>query len=90
MAELEGLIKSLSRKGAVQILEALAQKKELNFNDLARRVGYPVTANRVLKDFSRHGLVQKREIKDSLRSVRYSLTEKGLRVRTLLEQMRKV
>lgn len=89
MDELEGILKSLNRKGAIMILSALGQKNELNFNELARKVGYSVTANRVLKDFSKHGLVKKRELKDSLGTVKYSLTEKGLRIKAILEQMRK-
>jgi len=89
MDELEGLIKSLGRKGAIMILGALANKNEMNFNKLAKEVGYSVTASRVLKDFSRHGLVKKRELKDNLGTVRYSLTEKGLRIKTILDQMKK-
>jgi len=90
MDELEGLIRCLGRKGAVRILEALAYKNEMNFNALARKVGYSVTANRVLKDFSRYGLVKKRELKDKLGTVKYSLTDKGFKVKTILEQMGKL
>jgi DNA-binding HxlR family transcriptional regulator len=90
MDELEGLIKSLGRKGAIEILRALADKNEMNFNKLAKKVGYSATASRVLKGFLMHDLVKKRELKDNLRTVRYSLTEKGLKVKTLLEQMRKM
>ena len=89
MDDLEGLLKCLGRKGAMQILGALTHTKELNFNALAKKVGYSVTADRILRDCSSHGLIMKRELKDRLGTVKYSLTEKGLRVASILEQMRK-
>jgi len=84
----EEIIKSLGRKGALKILDLLAEKKEMSFNEIARNVGYAVTANRVLKEFVKLGIVKKKEMKDKLGTVIYVLTENGLNINSLLVQMR--
>jgi len=86
----EELVRSLGRKGALKILDLLAEKKEMSFNKIARRVGYAVTANRVLKEFVRLGIVMKRETKNHLGTIQYQLTEKGLKMKGLIETLRKI
>ena len=86
----EELVKSLGRKGALKILDLLAEKKEMSFNEIARRVGYAVTANRVLKEFVRLGIVRKKEMKNNLGSVNYLLTEKGIKMIGIIKQIIKI
>ncbi len=90
MDEVEGLIRSLGRSGALRIIRDLGARDEISFNELGRRAGYPIIAYRVLKDFQKYGLVRKRETKDRLGTVKFSLTEKGMKVKAMLDQLNKL
>jgi len=87
MEEIERIVKTLGRKGALKVLNLLAEKKELKFNDIARAVGYSSTAGRILKEFRRLDIVTKRNLKDNLGTVHYTLTEKGMKLKGILAQM---
>jgi len=63
MEEIERIVKSLNRKGALKVLSLLTKKGEMKFNDIARAVGHSSDAGRILKDFKRLGIVKKREFK---------------------------
>jgi len=86
----EELIRSLGKKGALKILDLLAEKKEMSFNEIARAVGYAVTANRVLKKFMRLGIVRKRELKDKLKTIKYGLTDKGWKMMEIVTKLTKI
>jgi len=88
MEEIERMVKSLGRKGALKVLTLLAKQKKMKFNDIARAVGYSSMAGRILKDFRKLGIVTKRDLKDNLGTVHYSLTEKGMKLKDILEQMK--
>ena len=88
MEEIERIVKSLNRKGALKVLSLLTKKGEMKFNDIARAVGHSSGAGRILKDFKRLGIVKKRELKNPLGVVMYGLTKKGLRLLTILEQLK--
>jgi len=90
MEEIERIVKSINRKGALKVLNLLAEKKEMKFNDIARAVGFSSMAGRVLKDFRKLGIVTKRDLKDNLGTVHYSLTEKGMKLKDILEQMKRL
>jgi DNA-binding HxlR family transcriptional regulator len=86
----EELIRSLGKKGALKILDLLAEKKEMSFNEIARNVGYAVTANRVLKEFTKLGIVRKKEVKDKLKTIKYGLTDKGWKMKEIMTQLMKI
>jgi len=87
---MEKLLVCMGRKWAYKVMNHLATKKELRFGDVKRITGNVATANRVLKDLSKHGLVKKRELKDNLGTVMYSLTETGIKVADIFKQMKKI
>ena len=90
MADLEGLFKSLGRRGAMKILDALAAHQELNFNKLVRIVVHSPRTDRAVKALLKYGLVKKRKTEDKLGTVMYSLTEKGSKLTKILEQCKKL
>jgi len=88
MDDLECLIKVLGRKGAIEILKMLAAKKEMNFNKLADKLDdHDVTVSRALKALVKHNLVHRQELNNNLKTVLYSLTDSGRRVKNILEQL---
>ena len=88
MNALQPLLKCLSRKKALNVLNLLV-KREMKFNDLVREVGAASEISRILKDFQKQSLVKKRELKDHLGTVMYALTDRGYKIKSILDQMGK-
>jgi DNA-binding HxlR family transcriptional regulator len=80
----------LGKKGVKEILNALASKKEMNFTELRELVGSPTTASQRLLELTRLGILKREVQADRFRSVRYSLTEKGIKVIRLIRELEKV
>lgn len=80
----------LAKKGAKEILLALADKKGMNFTELKELVGSPTTASQRLQELTGLGILKRGVQADRFRSVRYSLTEKGAQVAKLIKELEKV
>jgi len=80
----------LGKKGVKEILNALASKKEMNFTELRELVGSPTTASQRLLELTRLGILKREVQADRFRSVRYSLTERGIKVIRLIRELEKV
>ena len=79
---------ALAKRGTMGILYALAEKGEaMNFTEFKRLVGSPTTTSRCLHELAQAGLVRKEIQADRYRSVKYSLTEKGVRVAKLIREL---
>lgn len=80
----------LVKKGVKEILHALADKKGMNFTELRELVGSPTTTSQRLQELTELGILRREVQADRFRSVRYSLTEKGVQVTKLLKELEKV
>lgn len=79
----------LAKKGVKEILQALADKKGMNFTEIQELVGSPTTASQRLQELTRLRILKREVQADRFRSVRYSLTEKGIQVVKLVKEMEK-
>jgi DNA-binding HxlR family transcriptional regulator len=79
----------LAKKGVKEILQALADKKGMNFTEIQELVGSPTTASQRLQELTRLRVLKREVQADRFRSVRYSLTEKGTQVAKLVKEMEK-
>jgi DNA-binding HxlR family transcriptional regulator len=82
-------IELLGKKGAKEVLYALADKRRLNFTDLKDLVGSPTTASERLQELTKAGLIKRDVQADQYRTVLYSLTPKGTRIVELVKKIEK-
>jgi len=73
----------------MKILDALSAHQEMNFNKLVRIVVHSPRTDRAVKALIKYGLVKKRKTEDKLGTVMYSLSEKGLKITKILDQIKK-
>jgi DNA-binding HxlR family transcriptional regulator len=79
----------LAKKGVREILQALADKKGTNFTEIQELVGSPTTASQRLQELTGLGILKREVQADRFRSVKYSLTEKGIKVVKLVKELEK-
>ena len=81
----------LAKRGSRKILYALAASKMgMNFTELKKLTGNPTTTSQRLQELTKLGILERSVQADRFRSVRYSLTEKGIRVVRLMRELEKV
>lgn len=82
-------IELLGKKGAREVLYALAEKGRLNFTELKELVGSPTTTSERLQELVQAGAVKREVQADQYRTVIYSLTEKGTQAVKLVKELEK-
>lgn len=81
----------LAKRGSRKILYTLAASKTgMNFTELKKLSGSPTTTSQRLQELTKLGILKRRVQADRFRSVRYSLTEKGIQVVRLMRELEKV
>jgi len=80
-------IELLGRKGAKEILYALAEKGRMKFTELKEMVGSPTTTSERLQELTEAGLIRRDVQSDQYRTVLYSLTKSGAQI---VELVRKI
>lgn len=70
------ILKAISKTKSDEILIALS-KQNLTFGKIARLVNHPALATIRLKELKKFGLIEREVMQNELRTVEYSLTEKG-------------
>lgn len=81
----------LAKRGSRKILYALAASKTgMNFTELKKLTGSPTTTSQRLQELTKLGILKRGVQADRFRSVRYSLTEKGIQVVRLMRELEKV
>jgi DNA-binding HxlR family transcriptional regulator len=84
------LLKVISKTGCEEILLKLYKEGESNFGKLAELTKHRATTTRSLKELQKAKLVDRKVMQDELRTVVYSLTEKGKSVGEILQQLKKL
>jgi len=84
----ENILKILSQKGVLEILENLDREKSLKYKELEEFVGNPSTTSRRLNSLEKKGLVERHVSSEKYRPVYYSLTDKGRKLLFLVKEMR--
>lgn len=84
------LLKVISKAGCEDILLKLHKEGEINFAKLAELTKHRATTSRSLKELQGAGLIDRKVMNDELRTVIYSLTEKGKAVCNILMGLRKL
>ena len=77
----------LARKGTKEILYALSEKDGMKFTELKTLVGSPTTASQRLQELAGAGVVEREVQADRYRSVKYSLTKKGMQTVKLMKEL---
>jgi DNA-binding HxlR family transcriptional regulator len=80
-------IELLGKKGAKEVLYALAEKGRMNFTELRNLVGSPTTTSERLQELTQAGAVKREVQEDQYRTVMYSLTGKGIRAVKLAREL---
>lgn len=83
----ENILKMLSQRGVVEILENLERKKSLKYKELEESVGNPSTTSRRLNALEKKGLVERRVSAEKYRPVYYRLTGKGRKLLFLVREI---
>lgn len=83
----EYILKILSQKGVLEILENLDRKKSLKYKELEEFVGNPSTTSRRLNTLEKKGLVERHVSSEKYRPVYYRLTDKGRKLLFLVKEM---
>ena len=81
------LLKVISKAGCEDILLKLNKEGETNFAKLAELTKHRATTSRSLKELQGAGLINRKVMNDELRTVIYSLTEKGKAVGEILQHL---
>ena len=84
----ENILKILSQKGVLEILENLDNKRSLKYKELEEFVGNPSTTSRRLNSLERKGIIERLVSSERYRPVYYSLTDKGRKLLFLVKEMR--
>lgn len=90
MLELASLIEILALKGTAKILAALMKYEKMKYSELTKVVGFSTTTTRALKAMGSQKLVSKQVLNEPYRPVEYSLTERGRKLATILEEIEKM
>lgn len=76
----------LTKKGSKKILDAL-EKRKMNFTELKKLVGSPVTTSKRLQELVSFGLVDREVQANRFRKVKYSLTRRGAKTIELMKKL---
>ena len=77
----------LALKGTWLIVLSLYRHGPMRYSEIVRLVGYSTTANRALRALENKGFIEKRALTEPYRPVVYSLTEKGVKLAKIIEQL---
>jgi DNA-binding HxlR family transcriptional regulator len=83
------LIDVIALKGTAKILLAL-RKQDQNYSALAKLVGFSTTTSRALKAMESNKLVTKQVLNEPYRPVIYSLTERGRKLSSILDEIERL
>jgi len=83
----DDIFKLLGRKGVIELLESLGEKRR-KYKELESIIGNPSTTARRLKSLEKFGLVDRQVSAEKYRPVYYSLTEKGKHLLSVIREVR--
>ncbi len=81
-------MKTLSRRGVVEILENLEKEEKLKYTELEEFVGNPSTTSRRLNSLEKKGLIERHVSSEKYRPVYYRLTDHGKNLLHKVKEMR--
>ena len=86
LCPLEGVIDTISKKWALQIIAVTGNHKRLRFNEIMKRLGdiSPKTLADRLKELEKSGLIKREAFAEIPPRVEYSLTTDGLEMRNAM------
>ncbi|GBE56761.1 transcriptional repressor MprA [archaeon BMS3Bbin16] len=82
------ILKILSQKGVLEILENLDKKRSLKYKELEEFVGNPSTTSRRLNSLEKKGIVERHVSSEKYRPVYYQLTDKGRKLLSHVRELR--
>jgi DNA-binding HxlR family transcriptional regulator len=77
----------LALKATKKILLSIEKAGKMRYSEVVKVVGYSTTATRSLKSMEKLGIVKKQVLNEPYRPVEYSLTDKGRKLTSLLEEL---
>ncbi|MFQ5712270.1 MAG: winged helix-turn-helix transcriptional regulator [Candidatus Geothermarchaeales archaeon] len=91
LCPLEGVIDTISKKWALQIIAVIGNYQRLRFNEIMRRLGgiSPKTLADRLKELEKAGLIKREAFAEIPPRVEYSLTNSGLELRNAMMPLMK-
>jgi DNA-binding HxlR family transcriptional regulator len=78
------ILKIISKSECPKIILTL-NERTLTFGEIAKLVGHTAIATERLKELRKNNIVQREVLQDERRTVKYSLTEKGIKVASALK-----
>jgi len=90
LCPLQGVIDIISKKWALLIVATIGNHQKLRYSELRERLGdiSPKTLADRLKELDGEGLIKREAFAEIPPRVEYSLTEKGLDFKPVMEQIR--